>query len=216
MPKLNKLRDERETYINFQKLVREIDYMKRIYISYKYLKQKEALAACEQSVEKATGFIDASQLKMIENDKQCVQIDQECQLIQQQIDQESGGTLRDLEADLTEASKGEAVANASKKGAETELASARRALKMSAKSIVDDEKTLTTKQQEMDNVGGLFDELRQADEEDAKSYADAKKRYEAISSGLAMNEDGEAASLQDQLISKCFFVCFITSFYNLY
>lgn len=202
MPKLNKLREERETYLNFQKLVREIEFMQRINISYKYLKKKESLATCEKSLELATHFIDTSQLKMIENDKKCVQFDQECHLIQQKIDQESGGTLRDLEADLAEASKGEAVANAAKKGVETELGSAQRSLKTAQKSIVDDEKMLAAKQRDMDKVAGLFDELRGADERDAKSFADAKKRYEAVSSGLAMNEDGEAASLQDQLISK--------------
>lgn len=48
----------------------------------------------------------------------------------------------------------------------------------------------------------MFQKLKDADEEDAKAYADAQKRFEAITQGLSTNEEGEAASLQDQLMSN--------------
>lgn len=187
--------------MEFQKIVREIEYLTRIYISHKYLQSKKSMESCEESILKETNFIDTSQLKMIENDNACLQLDQECKAIQQQIDNESGGELRDLEMDLTEKSKEEATASGAKNAAESGLQLEMRNRKALEKSIKDDEKVLTEKQQNMAKVGDLFESLKQADEVDSKAYADAKKRYEAISSGLATNEDGEAASLQDQLIS---------------
>ena len=44
----------------------------------------------------------------------------------------------------------------------------------------------------------MRDENKQAQED----YEAAKKHYQAVSAGLSANDDGEAATLQDQLISK--------------
>lgn len=48
-------------------------------------------------------------------------------------------------------------------------------------------------------MGGLFDTLKAAEETDKQAFIDAQKKFEAVSSGLSLNEEGEATSLQDQL-----------------
>lgn len=48
----------------------------------------------------------------------------------------------------------------------------------------------------------IFDELKQNEAADLKAYQDAQKKFEAVSLGLALNDEGEATSLQDQLTSK--------------
>lgn len=201
-PKLNKLREERAQYIEFQKIVREIEYLTRIYISYKYLQYKQSVETCEKNIQCASDFIDASQLKMIENDKASVQIDQECQLIQQKIDVDSGGDLKALEAELSAKLKEEATAQAAKGSADSSLQAEKRNLKALEKSIKDDEKVLAGKEGEMSKVGSLFEGLKKSAEDDTKAYAGAKKRFEDLQSGLVANEDGASASLQDQLISN--------------
>lgn len=54
----------------------------------------------------------------------------------------------------------------------------------------------------MAKVGGLFESLKEADEADSKAFSDAQKRFQAVSAGLDMIEDGQASSLQEQLTSK--------------
>jgi len=51
-------------------------------------------------------------------------------------------------------------------------------------------------------MGGTFEELKQDEANDLKAFQDAQKRLEAVNMGLAINDDGEATSLQDQLTSK--------------
>lgn len=51
-------------------------------------------------------------------------------------------------------------------------------------------------------MGGTFEELKQSDLNDLKAFQDAQKRLEAVNMGLAINDDGEATSLQDQLTSE--------------
>ena len=49
---------------------------------------------------------------------------------------------------------------------------------------------------------GDFEQLKQEEANDLKAFQDAQKRLEAVNMGLAINDDGEATSLQDQLTSK--------------
>ena len=51
-------------------------------------------------------------------------------------------------------------------------------------------------------MGGTFEELKQGEANDLKAFQDAQKRLEAVNMGLAINDDGEATSLQDQLTSE--------------
>lgn len=192
--------------MEFQKIVRDIEYLTRIHISHKYLQFKKIVEHCENSITQANTFIDDSNLKMIENDKKTVTIDQECQLIQHNIDNESGGALEELEKELTSKLKEEAQSNGAKKSVELELNTEKRNLKSIEKNIADDGNILIVKEKEMTQTAEVFEGLKNADTQDTKAYEDAKKRFEAISSGLATNEDGEASSLQDQLISNVLYI----------
>lgn len=51
-------------------------------------------------------------------------------------------------------------------------------------------------------AAGVFDKLKKDQLDDLKAYEDAQKKYEAVNLGLAINDEGEATSLQDQLTSK--------------
>lgn len=51
-------------------------------------------------------------------------------------------------------------------------------------------------------AGSVFEKLKQDEADDLKSYQDAQKKFEAVNLGLAINDEGEATSLQDQLISE--------------
>lgn len=46
----------------------------------------------------------------------------------------------------------------------------------------------------------MFESLKADNDKDndAKAYADAQNKFEAVTQGLSTNEDGEASSLQDQ------------------
>lgn len=134
--------------------------------------------------------------------KETEAIEEECKEMQAIIDGNTGGELAELEKELAAKSKAEATANGAKKSANSDVEAEKRKLKTLQRNIANDEKALATKEAENDKVGGLFQQLKEADEADTKAYADAQKRFQAISAGLATNEDGEAASLQEQLIGR--------------
>ena len=54
----------------------------------------------------------------------------------------------------------------------------------------------------MGRLKAEFDSLRAADEQQAAALAAAQKRFQAASSGLSSGQDGEDATLAQQLISE--------------
>lgn len=199
---MEKLRDEQQQYVEFQKLKRDIDHLTHIHYSYKYLQLKKAMENCEKSIETANQFIDNSHKEIEKNVAETEAIVEQCAEVQQRIDAETGGELADLETQLAAKSKTEATANGAMKSAGHEVDAEKRKLKLIQKNVAKDEEALQTKEAQMAKVGGLFQSLREADEADSKAFSDAQKRFQAISAGLDMNEDGQASSLQEQLTSK--------------
>lgn len=48
----------------------------------------------------------------------------------------------------------------------------------------------------------VFLQLKQADKEDSEALEAAQRKFQAVSSGLLTSEDGQDATLQDQLMSE--------------
>lgn len=199
-PRIEKLREEQSQYVEYQKIVRDIDYLTHIHVSFVYQNCKKAVENCEKNIKSCGTYIENSIKEIEDNKNEIVRIDEECAVMQERIDGESGGSLVDLETELAVKSKAEATANGAKKSASSEVETEKRKLKTLLKNTGKDEEALKEKEAQMTEVGGLFQNLKDADEADRKAFADAQKRFQAISAGLDMNEDGEAASLQEQLI----------------
>ena len=68
--------------------------------------------------------------------------------------------------------------------------------------LLQDENTLKSKQKEMEKLTSGLESLRQQYEADVEAHAAAQKHFQAVSAGLSSAEDGQSASLQDQLMSK--------------
>lgn len=201
-PRIEKLREEQAQYAEFQKVVRDIDHLTHIHISHKYLEKKKAMEGCEKAIAKVNDTINASKERIENNINEAGTIEQQCKDMQAAIDNSTGGELADLEKDLATKSKDETKSNAARKGIATEIEGEKRKLKILQRNIGNDEKALEKKDEENNRVGGLFQQLKEAEETDAKAFADAQKKLQAISAGVATTEGGETASLQEQLNSN--------------
>ncbi|XP_001851491.2 structural maintenance of chromosomes protein 2 [Culex quinquefasciatus] len=200
-PKLEKLRKERAHYIEYQKVCRDIEYLTRLYVSHKYLQFVKAVENSEKSIATLNDTIEGNRKKIEGNCEECKEIEVGAKELQEKIDNEGGGVLAELEAELSGESKKEATVAAERNSTKDNIGVEQRKLKNLLKSIKDDEGALGKKEGEMQRTGDMFQSLKDADEADAKAFADAQKRFEAVSAGLSTNEDGEAATLQDQLMA---------------
>lgn len=200
-PKLEKLRDEQKVYKEFQQLEREIEYLNRINKSHLYLRYKEGVKNTEDQISKIQQNVELDNQTIVDNENEVKNIENVVLEIQQKIDDESGGQINELDKLLNVKTKEDASNSAKEKSTKDKIQIEDRKVKALLKSIKDDEVTLQQKENEMSKVENLFQNLKDNDAADAKSYEDSQKKFEAVSAGLSTNEDGEAASLQDQLMT---------------
>ncbi|EDW85861.1 uncharacterized protein Dwil_GK23290 [Drosophila willistoni] len=200
LPKLVKLRQERTAYQEYQKTCRDIEFLIRIHISAKYLKQLDALQSVEASAQKIETKISNCQSTLSKNLEEIGTIDASVQEMQQQIDDQMGGSIKGLEAELTAKRALEATASGSLKAAQGTIQQEEKKIHLASKSIADDERALQKKEATMAQVNEEFQGLKDADAKDSKAYEDAKAKLEAVSQGLSTNEDGQASTLQEQLM----------------
>lgn len=66
--------------------------------------------------------------------------------------------------------------------------------------VANDERALADKQANLSEDGGLFGKLKETYEKDQKDLVDAQENYQKISVGLLQNDNGENATLEQQLM----------------
>ncbi|XP_058055070.1 structural maintenance of chromosomes protein 2 [Anopheles bellator] len=199
-PKLEKLKREREHYIEYQKVCRDIEYLTRLHVSYRYLQVRKGVEQSEETISSLQAVIGQHEAQIESNCTTAEQLEADAKALQARIDSEGGGALSELEEQLAAESKREATVSADRNTTKDTIGVEQRKLKNLFKSIADDEQALRGKESEMERRGATFQTLKDACEADSGAFAAAQKRFEAVSAGLSTNEDGEAATLQDQLM----------------
>lgn len=131
------------------------------------------------------------QVKTLEND---------INRLNMKIDCERGGKLSELESKVHELEKSEAKATAEYKNLESIMRSEVNRKKLLAKSLAEDEKAFKTKKADMAKAESVFTELKEAQQKDQASLEAAQAKLQAVEQGKLSSDDGQDASLQDQLM----------------
>lgn len=217
-PKLEKLRREHAAYLEYQKLSRDVEHLTRINISYRYLKYKEAIKHNLQNIDKIVERVEKAKESILENDKEIEAIDQQVKDFQKNIDESSGGGLKESEKLLQEEQLKEAEADSNLKLNHLKISQSKKKIEGLQSHCKDSEKLLEKKEVEISKVHNLFDELKTAMQNDSDAYDQAQKDYEALSRGLTVNsESGQASkSLQDQLIGNLNLLRIYFSYYYVF
>lgn len=150
-PMLNNLRQERVMLDEFQRICCDIEYLTRIYISFKYLKQKEALARTEKNLENNVNAIESMKNKIKDNGEH-IKCDEGAKEIQNKIDIESGGELGVLEEELAMKISEKAKSSNKMKAAQGTLKQEEKKLKFLTQNIKDDRDVLAKKEAQMEKV----------------------------------------------------------------
>lgn len=108
--------------------------------------------------------------------------------------------MSELESVLKEKEKQEAKSNASIKSIKDNINTEEKKKIQLEKNLNDDTKALQATEAQLSKVQSLFESLKQNDANDAEALLLSQKKFEAISAGMEVNEDGEAQTLQEQLM----------------
>lgn len=200
-PTLSKLKEERTMYLEFQKVQRELEHLTKLYVAYKFVSAQELSEKAREEHQAVKTQISDLQEKISNGAREVKELENHIIQLQQIRDNETGGRLHELEKILKEKEKSEVKLSASLKNLKETIKAEEKKKKQLEKSVADDMKALENKQKESDKLQGMFDTMRAQDQADHDALVAAEKRLQAISSGMYSAEDGENATLQEQLIN---------------
>ncbi|XP_045777071.1 structural maintenance of chromosomes protein 2 [Maniola jurtina] len=196
-PKLQKLQDERTQFQEYQKVVRELENLSRLYVAWKYVSAEESTKEAANKVIEVQEEIKSKKETIKCNEKEAKELDKQVIEINKKIDEESGNVLKQLEMELQSSEKSEASLAAAHKAARDALATQEKKARLLERALADDNSALADKKQVLDQVSSTFEKLRSASDESEAALAEAQQKFLAVSSGL----EGASESLQDQLMA---------------
>lgn len=92
-PKLDKLRKDQETYIEYQKICRDVDYLTRIHISHLYLQCVKNVENCETTIQRLNAEIENHKETIEKNVEEIAEIEARIVEIQENLESVSFTTL---------------------------------------------------------------------------------------------------------------------------
>ncbi|XP_068830001.1 structural maintenance of chromosomes protein 2 [Capricornis sumatraensis] len=200
-PTIQKLKEERSSYLEYQKLLREIEHLSRLYIAYQFLLAEDTKERSAEALKEMQDKIKKLQEEVSENDKKIKALSHEIEELENRKDKEVGGILRSLEDALTEAQRVNTKSQSAFDFKKKNMASEENKRKELEKNMVEDSKTLAAKEKEVKKITDGLSALQEASNKDAEALAIAQQHFNAVSAGLSSNEDGAEATLAGQMMA---------------
>ncbi|ERL92400.1 hypothetical protein D910_09714 [Dendroctonus ponderosae] len=200
-PKLQKLKSEREQYLKYQRIERELEHLVGIYQAWQYFEAKRNFVKAEQALENGQKTITEFGEKIDQNKEAVDQLMKEIETITHNNKSEGSKELQEIEARLKKKETEEAKINAAVKKVQDNIASEEKQKKQLEKNIAGVEQTINTKQNELNQVQSLCETIKENDRKNTEALALAEQKYEALCAGLEVNDQGETETLAEQLMA---------------
>ena len=175
-PTLAKLKEERSTYLEYQKIQRELEHLTKLYIAWKFISAEETAAKADQDLDE----VKANMIKLkqdIENSIQKIaEMTSQIAELQRTRDEELGGKLQELEFALKEREKETMKAESALKANNDSKKQEEKKKQQITRSINTDKKALEEKQKETAGMQEMYDRLREEDRKCTEALKAAQKR----------------------------------------
>jgi len=200
-PTLTKLKEERTTYLEYQKIQRELEHLTKLYLAYKFIVAEETAAKLNQDLDKVKEDMTKMQEAMEEAIEQMKAMEAKVQELQRARDEELGGKLKELEAEAKECEKATLKLDAEIKARSDGKKQEEKKRTQILMGINSDRKLLEEKEAAVGKMQEVYDALKEEDRRCTEALKAAQKRFEAISVGKFSDADGgESATLQQQVM----------------
>lgn len=202
-PTLSKLKEERSTYLEYQKIQRELEHLTKFVIADKFVIAKKNAVDEQDTLDTIRNKKNTSIQEIKEKEIGIRHVEEDLTQLQHRRDKELGGHLEELESALAEKEKRVTKCEASLKETKENAKAENRKKEQITKGMKTDQKALDDKDKTSEGLQAMFDKLRNKNEECTTALRNAQNRFEAISVGKFSTEDGKgrAATLQEQVIA---------------
>ncbi|NWT11832.1 SMC2 protein, partial [Vireo altiloquus] len=199
-PTLQKLKEERASYLEYQKVLREIEHVSRFCVAYQFALAEETKLSSVGMLKEMRSNVQKFQESMAEIEQKVQQLNEDIVEMEKEKDKEVGGRLRALEAALSENQRVNTKARSALDLKKQNLKSEEVKYNELVTRMQKDSKALASKEKEVKNLEKELSVSQEECEKDAQALAAAQQHFNAVSAGLSSNKDGEEATLSGQMM----------------
>uniref|UniRef100_A0A669D8G5 Structural maintenance of chromosomes protein n=1 Tax=Oreochromis niloticus TaxID=8128 RepID=A0A669D8G5_ORENI len=200
-PTMQKLQEERSSYLEYQKLMREIQHLSRLYVAWLFVCAEETKLKSAENLKVMQDNIAKMQASMAENESKVQELTAQIQELQKEKDQEVNGVLKSLEEALADVQRVDAKAQSALDLKKSNLKDETKKRKELVKNMEEDKKMLVVKEKEVSVLTKQLQALQEEGKNDSAALEAAEQHFKAVSAGLSTNEDGEEATLAGQMMT---------------
>ncbi|GCB80332.1 hypothetical protein scyTo_0016166 [Scyliorhinus torazame] len=200
-PTLQKLKEERSSYLEFQKITREIEHLTRLYVAYQFVCAEDTKLRSAEDLKKMQDNITQLQETNADCEKKVKAISKEVSELEKIRDEKVGGVLQSLEQAVANAHRMDAKVQSTYDSKKDSLKAEEKKRKTLVKSMEEDGNALAAKEKEVKTISDELNSLQETSQKDDKTLEAAQQHFNAVSAGLSSNEDGEAATLAGQMMA---------------
>ncbi|NXC70270.1 SMC2 protein, partial [Anhinga anhinga] len=200
-PTLKKLKEDRASYIEYQKLSQSIEQLNRLSIAHQFFLAEESKVSSHEALKKMQGNVEELQKSIAENEKKVKQLKNEIAEMEKERDKEVGDALSSLEDALSELQKVNARAQSALDLKKQNLKKEEHKHNELVKSREEISKALMSKEKNIKKIEDQLHALEEASKKHADALAEAQKHFNAVSVGLSSNDNGEEATFAEQMMT---------------
>ncbi|NXH38968.1 SMC2 protein, partial [Dicaeum eximium] len=199
-PSLKKLKEERACYLEYQKVVREIEHLSHFSIAYQFVVAEETKTNSTDVLKEMQSKLEKFQESRAETEQKVKQLNEDIAEMEKEKDKVIGGKLRALEAALSENQRVNTKTRSALDLKKQNLKGEEVKYNELVTRMQKDSKALVSKEKEVKNLEKELNVLLEESEKDTHALAAAQQHFNAVSAGLSSNKDGEEATLSGQMM----------------
>lgn len=201
-PTLTRLKEERSSYLEYQKVMRELEHLGRLHIAYQFIGAEQMSKSSAEELAKMTEGTNKMRERMKEIAKKTDELETLIHALEKKRDEEAGGALMGIEKKLAEKQNADTKMQSSVKHQRELLNKEKKNKKAIEKSYAEDQATVKAQEKVIEKNSTNFDKMEQTCQENLAAVTAAQKHLQAVSAGLSSNDDGQDATLADQLMAR--------------
>ncbi|NXL38471.1 SMC2 protein, partial [Glaucidium brasilianum] len=200
-PTLQKLKEERLSYLEYQKVVQQVEHFNRAYIAYQFVLAEETKESAANVLKDFQTNKENLQESVAKNEKVMTQLEEEVEEMEKKKQKEVINILRSLEEALSESQRANTRAQSSLDLSKQNLKSEEITYKSLVETMQEESKSLMSKEEGVKKAEEELNALQEASRKDADALAVAQHHFNAVSAGLSSSDDGEEATLAQQMMT---------------
>jgi len=203
-PKLDKLRNQKKEFIEYQKIETELDYLQRLIIAYDFRINQERLDRSDQDLQLKQKVLEELNNKYNEFEEQKKVMEKEINEITLEREKElkTGGHFQELDETVKEISRKLVKIKTQKNLKIDSMKEEAKSLESLDSNIHDVEEAISKKKEEFDNENKKLEQIKLNHKEEVKKTQKLEELLQTLTTGMAAKEGHENGYMEQLTESK--------------